>query len=128
MFDNIKCKYPLPTDKDLTDEMFQTKDTPAQFTDLYEIREDGTLWHEDYNIEDRSDPNAEGFKKFFGSMTRVNEGWEFVSDFIGEIRFYTPIEHGTKWIEFSSYFVDGKLKELHLIKEKELENDQTPDK
>ena len=43
MFDNLICKYKLPTDRDLSNEVFQTKNTPAQWTDLYEIREDGTL-------------------------------------------------------------------------------------
>ena len=120
MFDNLKCKYKLPTDKDLSNEVFQTKDTPAQSIDLYEIREDGTLWHEIYETENRSDPNAEGFKKFIGCMTRVNEHWAPVFDFIGEIRFYTTLDNNKSWIEFSSYFVDGKLRELHLIREEDL--------
>ncbi len=117
MFDNLKCKYTLPTDIDLKDVVFQTKDTPSQFCDMYEIREDGTLWHEEYDIEDHSDPNGEGVMKFIGSITKVNSRWEFVNDFIGEIRFY--VGHNENWIEFSSYFVDGQLKQIHLIKEKE---------
>lgn len=115
LFDNLICKYKLPID--LKYKLFQTKDTPAQFLDMYEIREDGTLWHNCYDIEDRSDPNAEGIERLIGSMTRVNQRWEQVKDFIGEIRFYT--EYDKKWIEFSSYFVDGQLNQIHLVKEKE---------
>jgi hypothetical protein len=119
MFDNLKCSYPLPTNKNLQNNIFQTKHTPAQWLDLYEIREDGTLWHETYDIEDHSDPAAKGFLgKFIGCMTKVNKRWEFVNDFTGEIRFYTG--NDKIWTEFSSYFVNGKLKELHFIKEEEL--------
>ena len=121
MFDNIKCLYKLPIEKDFSKELFQTKSTPAQWMDLYEIREDGTLWHENYDTEDRSDPNKEGLARLFGSMTKINKRWEFVKDFIGEIRFYTVYNSSKYYIEFSSYFVNGILKELHLIKNEELQ-------
>ena len=121
MFDNIKCSYKLPIEKDFSKEVFQTKNTPAQWLDHYEIREDGTLWHENYDTEDRSDPNKEGLARLFGSMTKINKRWEFVKDFIGEIRFYTVYNSSKYYIEFSSYFVNGILKELHLIKNEELQ-------
>ncbi len=50
MFDYLKCKYPLPDASD-NDLEYQTKDTPAQFLDNYEIRADGSLWHLDYDID-----------------------------------------------------------------------------
>lgn len=62
MFDYLQCKYPLPNAGD-NDLEYQTKDTPAQFLDRYEIRVDGSLRHLDYDIEDKSDPNAEGFAR-----------------------------------------------------------------
>jgi hypothetical protein len=39
---------PDASDNDLE---YQTKDTPAQFLDNYEIRADGSLWHLDYDID-----------------------------------------------------------------------------
>lgn len=117
MFDNIKCSYPLPIEG-LENEVFQTKDTPAQFLDTYEIREDGTLWHEEYDIEDKSDRSKKGIERMFGCMSRVNERWEQVTNFTGEIRFYTSID--TRWIDFSAYFVNGKLNQLHIIKDGEI--------
>lgn len=120
MFDNIKCSYKLPIEKDFSKEVFQTKNTPAQWLDHYEIREDGTLWHENYDTEDQSDPNEIGFKRFSGCCTKVNKRWEFVKDFIGEIRFYTTYNSDKCCIEFSSYFANGILKELHLIRDEEL--------
>lgn len=129
MFDEIKCRYPLPIEgANALD--YQTKDTPAQYCDLYEIREDGTLWHEDYDTEDQSEaakwkaanPGKElpeelkGWRSFCGCMTRVNKRWEQVADFIGELRFYTtlPPKH-SGWIEWSAYFEAGKLVRLNLI-------------
>lgn len=117
MYDNLKCSYPLPIN-DFKNEVFQTKDTPAQMLDLYEIRSDGTLWHENYDTEDRSDPNADGIKRLYGCCTKVNKRWEFEDTFVGEIRFYTSTTDGV-WLEFSSYFVNGKLKCLIQIPTKE---------
>ena len=112
MFDYMKCKYPLPGAGDNNRE-YQTKDTPAQFLDNYEIRADGSLWHLDYDIEDRSDPNAEGLARLVGRLSRVNERWEPVP-FIGEIRFYRYVSE-TDNAEFSAYFVNGMLNFLTPI-------------
>lgn len=134
MFDDIKCKYPLPMDG-ANALNYQTKDTPAQYLDLYEIREDGTLWHEDYDIEDQSDsakwerehPGEESPKEldaFCGCMSKVNKRWEQIK-LTGEICFYSM--YGVKdgklanvttragWLEWSAYFVDGKLNQLHML-------------
>lgn len=116
MFDYLTCEYPLPI-KGANKYSYQTKDTPAQYLDNYLIDKDGQLWHEDYDIEDRSNHNAKGFKRFIGCMTKVNKRL-VKEDFTGEIRFYTISEFGDKkyfWIEFSSYFVNGKLKHLELL-------------
>ncbi len=114
MFDELRCHYPLPIEG-TNGLLFQTKDTDAQFLDLYEIREDGTLWHETYDIENKSQPNAEGVVSIAGSLLRVNKQWkrEHVT---GEIRFYaTSGSDDSGWLEFSAHFVDGHLKQLHTI-------------
>lgn len=130
MFDDIRCKYPLPLPQYQENE-FQTKDTPSQWMDLYEIREDGTLWREDYDTEDQSErgkwerenPGLElppSIKNnptaWCGCAARVNKRWAPVADFVGEIAFYNCI--GPKregWVEFSAYFVGGKLNQLNLV-------------
>ena len=121
MFDEIKCKYPLPVKK-VQDEIFQTKDTPSQFMDDYEIRTDGTLWHQTYNIVDKSDKNAKGPMRLVGTMTRVNKRWKR-DKLTGEIVFYTTIKN--VWYEFSAYFVGGKIKELHQINPKKVNKNET---
>ena len=112
MFDYLKCKYPLPGAGD-NDREYQTRDTPAQMIDHYEIRADGSLWHLDYDIDDRSDPNAQGIARLVGMLGRVNERWEPVP-FTGEIRFYHYASE-TCCTEFSAYFVNGMLNFLTPI-------------
>ena len=107
MFDYLRCSYPLPVEGAQALE-YQTKDTPAQYLDQYEIRADGTLWHQDYDTEDRSDQKAEGFARLFGCATRVNERWEPVA-MTGEVVFYAGD------FEFSAYFVGGNLKHLETL-------------
>lgn len=116
MYDNLRCLYPLPVEG-ANAINFQTNDTPAQALDTYEIREDGTLWHEDYDVEDQSDPNAEGIMRLVGCATSVNQRWVF-EPITSEIRFYgwKDGESGEySELEFSAYFVDGKLRELHRV-------------
>lgn len=137
MFDDIRCKYPLPVEG-ANDLAYQTKDTPEQFLDQYEIREDGTLWREDYDIEDHSErakwiaanPGKEPPEEMnhllsmCGCMARVNKQWKPVV-LTGEVAFYamysicggriTNANARDGWLEWSAYFVDGKLNQIHLI-------------
>ena len=116
MFDNIRCIYPLsiPGANDLD---YQTKDTDSQFLDNYEIRADGTFWHQEYNIEDKSDPSAVGIARAFGCLSHVNERWVQIADLTGTIDFYTILgDYNEEWIEWRATFVDGKLhKPVELV-------------
>jgi hypothetical protein len=115
MFDYLHCQYPLPVDG-ANALLYQTKDMECGL-DHYEIRPDGTLWFEEYETEDRSDPTAVGLMRFKGSLSKVRRHYEPMPEFTGEIRFYTTLsdDHGG-WIEWSAYFVEGAIKELHLIR------------
>ena len=128
MFDRLKCLYPLPLEgANALD--YQTKDTPAQFLDQYEIRDDGTLWHEEYDTEDQSEagrwqkehpgeelPKSMGLLSLMGCMTKINGRWIQEAGITGEIRFYTSLgKDHSGWIEWSAYFVNGKLNQIHLI-------------
>lgn len=84
---------------------YQTKDTPSQFQDNYEIR-DGTLWYEDYDTEDQSDPEAKGIERLRGIWTKVNLRWRPCPEFTGEIVFYMDSEC------YSAYFVNGVMKHI----------------
>jgi len=72
MFDYVRCHYQLPVEgANALD--YQTKFAGFPNLDQYEIREDGTVWVEEYDVEDHSDPNAEGLMKLIGCATRVNK-------------------------------------------------------
>jgi hypothetical protein len=100
MFDQLRCRYPLPVEG-YAGRVFQTKDTPAQFLDKYEIRADGTLWHEAYDTEDHSKPGSAR-----AMQPRVNKRWEPVP-FNGQIRFRAWVD--PEWIGFLACFVDGRI-------------------
>lgn len=103
MFDYIRYKG----------EKYQTKDTPNQFMDDYEIRDDGTLWVEDYDCEWVKEDES----LFGGYMNKINLRDRFLFEFIGEIRFYREIDYKKDlWKEYSAYFVDGQMKFITEIK------------
>ena len=109
-FDTLRCLYPLPADgADGLD--YQTKSLVC-FLESYELRADGTLWHEEYDVEDRSDPTATGLAAFAGIWTHVNERW-VPEPLTGEVRFHAMGE--SEWFDWSAYFVDGHLRELHRV-------------
>ena len=88
MFDYLHCKLPQVNKPDMR---FQTKCTPSQYLELYEIREDGTLWHQ----------NCESME------------WSRLEDYRGEIVFYEETED--EWFEYSAIFIGGKVIDLKRI-------------
>ena len=111
MYDSIFCRYPLPG-LGVVDVEFQTKDTPSQFLDTYEIRADGTLWRQDYDTVDRSDPSATGLGRLCGSMARENLRW--VRDHLtGTIGFYG--DHQGRDFEFEADFAKGEMCAIRAI-------------
>jgi hypothetical protein len=83
MFDDVRCLYKMPFG-DLSGEEFQTKDTNAQHLDNYEIRADGTLWHEEYDIRiEQSDDAPLGIWEH-----RDNPRWVHESEVTGSIEIY----------------------------------------
>ena len=115
MYDNLRCEYPLPGDPG--DIEFQTKDFDSILNE-YRITVDGKLLIEEYDIEDRSDPNATGFMRFVGSMTRIPKGYKPV-DFTGYVNFYgkgferPALE--TDWFEYIATFEHGMLTSVERL-------------
>jgi hypothetical protein len=113
MFDDLRCQYPLSVEG-ANALGYQTKDLLCVM-DQYELRVDGTLWHEEYDTRVEESPEA-----FFGVwLHRDNKRWEQVR-LTGEVRFYASLggrggmpECG--WIEWSAYFKDGGLQQLNLV-------------
>lgn len=92
------------------DREYQSRTTPAQMCDNYEIRSDGTLWYEDYDLEVIDDDQS-----IFGSRwEKKNPNWVFCGFFTGEIRFYRALG-ADKWEELSAYFVNGKTESVNEL-------------
>lgn len=105
MYDYIVCRYPLPTvppSWTTVDQQYQSKSLDCEM-DIYEIRDDGSLWVEEYDIEDQSErtkwktehPGEELPKELaedplsglMGCMSRVSKRW-VQRHFDGVIEFY----------------------------------------
>jgi len=114
MYDQVKCFADLPL-LGANSWTYQSKDTPSQFLDDFKICEDGKLWMEEYDTEDRSDPNAEGILRLAGSMAKIHKGWKWLKNFSGQLSFYTsygpPGQNGigSGWVEFEAIFENGIL-------------------
>jgi len=87
---------------------YQSKDTPVQVLDNYELREDGTLWYENYDGEWIENDGH------FGYLKKNNIRWEHCKDFTGIISFYRSIGK-EDWEEFEGTFAEGKLIKLREI-------------
>ena len=90
-------------------EMYQTKDTPQQSLDTYEIR-GNELWWKKTEYEWAEDKES----MFGGHLKEVSHEWKFCKDFDGLIRFYREDKDngGYKndaWIEYKALFMDGKI-------------------
>lgn len=112
MFDEVLCRYPLPMEI-AADELLQTKSLRCQM-DLYEIREDGSLWREHYDIEDRRDPNAEGIMSFVGCMTRVNKRFER-EPYTGEVSLTRWPGGGHPVRRIKLWFRDGLVRDVVIV-------------
>jgi len=123
MFDDIVCKYPLPLPEDTKGFKlggFQTKDLDNAL-DLYEIREDGTLWLFECEREYiEGDPNGVTFSERFGEVKQINKRWTHVK-LTKTINMYA-YQHGDGdydyWVEFTIEFVGGVI---HKIEPKKFE-------
>ena len=112
MFDELRCKVDLPW-QEASGFLWQTKSLGCEL-DNYEIREDGTLWHQEYDTEDHSDPNAEGMFRLAGMMARVNERWVQVRDFEGELEIHHLQEHQkavNQWYSVVFWFREGIVRD-----------------
>ena len=108
LFDYVTCEYPLPCGSPPT-RKWQSKTTPDQYMDRYVIKQDGSLWHEAYEIEDRSDPTKDGLEGIIDAMTRVNVRWEQMP-LTGEIDFHNY--DGQTRVSYIATFEAGELTHL----------------
>lgn len=83
-FDYIECNMELPIEG-FNGRRFQTKDTPAQRCEFYQISDDGDLIFDSY----KADPCK--------------------CTLTGAIVFYDFVNNGEGWVEFEANFKNGKI-------------------
>lgn len=88
---------------------YQTKDTPDQGMEFYEIR-GNELWYKKVEREWVS----KSYSWLGGHFQEISHEWVFLKDFDGKIRFYREDkENGgwqkSAWIEYEALFMDGKM-------------------
>lgn len=104
VFDNVKCHYQTPW-PEAAGLYWQTRDTDAQFLDIYEIRDDGTLWYQAYDSQTVVDADAPcGFV-----LKKSNYRWERVP-WEGELEIHSGPDH-PGWYSVRFWFRDGKIKD-----------------
>jgi len=94
------------------DKQYQTKDTPEQAMDTYEIRGD-ELWWRKVQYEWFEDKDS----MFGGYLKEISHEWLFCEKFDGVIDFYRQdADNGgwekDAWIEYHSLFNNGKIIKL----------------
>jgi hypothetical protein len=96
--------------------LYQTKDTPEQGMELYEIRGD-ELWFKMVKREWVDDDSY----LFKGYLREISHEWKFCDKFDGLIRFYRDIGKDENdhyiWEEYKALFMDGKIIKLEEIKD-----------
>lgn len=122
MYDFVICEYPLP-DSEVQDAKFQTKDFDCNL-DEYVITKDGMLIHKvfTYEVVPEEERPYYGTPKWddplyqlFGMLRLKHVRDEVMSDFHGDVRFYTFKDDG--FYEYVARFSYGKLDFIKRIEE-----------
>lgn len=144
LYDTIKCKInlPLPKDGGLLSEFggkpieslgsFQTKDL-GRGMDSYELREDGTLWVEKYDVKYVDDQeHSKKYSELFNITTNLQKSVKYNITWVPYYvhnktitiyEFYSPTderyEYTTKfdyWIEYEVTFSNSIVSDVKLLK------------
>jgi len=143
LYDTIKCKFPLPLPEgiDLSEfggkpigtlVTFQTKGLGKGMNN-YEIREDGTLWKELYDIKYVDDPGySKKYSELFGTTVggyqraiKYNQTWvpyHVHNDIIEIYELYSPHDENYQntttsdyWMRYEVTFSNSVLLEVKLL-------------
>lgn len=144
LYDTVSCKLklPLPVETDKLSEFgsepieklmsFQTK-CLGRGMSHYEIREDGTLWIEKYEIKYVDDPDFEKkYSELFDTTyisqkaVRYNETWvpyHVHNQVVNIYEFYSPMNENYEyvhkfdyWVEYNVTFSNSIVSDVKLVK------------
>ena len=115
MFDYIvpECKLPITVPDGME---WQTKDTPAQFLDTYQITAGGRLVHWAYDIETVPENGRDKYGlPLFRRVNRRDEDCQFT----GGITFYGCGHDASIWYALCAVFDKGKLVNMLVVEQPE---------
>jgi hypothetical protein len=72
--------------------------------DMYELREDGTLWHELVLRRWESDPST-----IWGGPKEISRKWLPKTDLDGDLEVHGTYERDKSWVSLTLVFLDGIL-------------------
>jgi hypothetical protein len=104
LFDHVRCRYPLP-DAECQDLAYQSKATPAQFMENYEITREGYLLHESFE---------NGAERWPDMRSTEDPKWVRV-EYRGELEIHTTLElpdQPRRWVSYRLWFRDGRVVDL----------------
>lgn len=130
MYDHVTCEVSLPGNYLNQNTVFQSKTTPTQMLDDYNIDTQGYLLKYKYDIIPARlyaewkrwkalNPTGkfDGYDEDRGveTMMSINHRWE-KTDFTGVINFYVYKDCERAYTEFSADFVNGVTDKINLVK------------
>ena len=138
MYDTIKCKKKLPLTAELKaldvkwDELnFQTKDLDNCLCD-YTITKRGDLLEElvkyEYTYYTKEEQEKQKYPWKVIKDQKIIEQETKKVDFHGKITFYETLDlndQESMWVDFTAYFIYGKLDKIELSKVEKYENRKT---
>ena len=101
MFDYVRCRYPLPH-AECQDLSYQSKDTPEQGMQHYEITLDGNLLHESFE---------KGAERRQHLRSDEDPKWVRV-EYRGELEIHTTLDppgQAGRWVSYLLWFRDGRV-------------------
>jgi hypothetical protein len=109
MFDTLKVQLKIPGFSDIPDCEFQTKSLDSAMEN-YVITDNGELYKEVWDYEWTDDPSSTFngyFNKVEGSYRR-----EYLTNYHGDIIFYTGETIDEKWRDYTARFTEGRLSRI----------------
>lgn len=109
-YDELICECKMPIEG-CNETVFRTISMVNPKIDFFKIGKDKQLYKQRYDLDGSGDRLINAIDPFEEAKTRVNKRYE-KNHYTGEVRFYESDSEVQIRLEFSAYFINGKLKEL----------------
>lgn len=114
LFDFLQCDMPLPARPEVQHLLFQTR-TFGNGMEYFRIDENGSLYIEQYDIEDRSDPNDDVLTVLANTLIKTNLR-EAPLTFCGLLEFHASYgKTHDGMVEFEADVSSGKVTAIRLV-------------